>query len=285
MVGPGGIPANNDIKDLVFPKRSKLPNTPPCAQKAISDFSRPENLSATLGALPAIVWSAHTPAWRPLGTASANVADACPRDESAMGEVSAISWTGSIFKIGCTLVSPARDRYYAARNNDRRHWIPGWGVGVPRHQTSVDTWKNPYRWNRQVAHTGYRLRIFCALLADFFGNEVPDAWRDGLWQVIRETPLLRSMLLTKRIGNARKTPPLATLANQEKWDRDFRKLMVVPAAWHGVSCEPVLGPIDIGDAKPDWIITSGESGPGFRPARHERSARLPSRPQEPSHRS
>jgi hypothetical protein len=25
------------------------------------------------------------------------------------------------------------------------------------------------------------------------------------------------------------------------------------------------GPIDIGDAKPDWIITGGESGPGFRP--------------------
>jgi pyridoxine 4-dehydrogenase len=53
---------------------------------------------------------------------------------------------------------------------------------------------------------------------------------------------------------------MATLANQAEWDRDFRKLMAVPAAWHGVSAEPLLGSIDIGDARPDWIITGGESG-------------------------
>jgi Protein of unknown function (DUF5131) len=29
--------------------------------------------------------------------------------------------------------------------------------------------------------------------------------------------------------------------------------------------EPLLGRIDIGDARPDWIITGGESGAGFRP--------------------
>ena len=58
---------------------------------------------------------------------------------------------------------------------------------------------------------------------------------------------------------------MATLANQEEWDRDFHKLMAVPAAWHGVSAQPLLGPIDIGNARPNWIITGGESGPGFRP--------------------
>jgi protein gp37 len=58
---------------------------------------------------------------------------------------------------------------------------------------------------------------------------------------------------------------MATLENQEVWERDFPKLMRVPAPWHGVSCEPLLGFIDIGDARPDWIITGGESGPRFRP--------------------
>ena len=58
---------------------------------------------------------------------------------------------------------------------------------------------------------------------------------------------------------------MATLESQEVWDRDFPKLMRVPAAWHGVSAEPLLGPIDIGDARPEWIITGGESGFGFRP--------------------
>ena len=40
--------------------------------------------------------------------------------------------------------------------------------------------------------------------------------------------------------------------------------MAVTASWHGVSCEPLLGPIDIGDARPDWIIAGDESGPRHR---------------------
>jgi protein gp37 len=27
----------------------------------------------------------------------------------------------------------------------------------------------------------------------------------------------------------------------------------------------LLGPINLGDARPDWLITGGESGPHFRP--------------------
>lgn len=123
--------------------------------------------------------------------------------------------------------------------------------------------------------TGQRPRVFCASLADVFDNEVDPAWRTDLWDLIRQTPNLRWMLLTKRIGNARKMLPsdwpfphaglMATLANQEEWDRDYPKLAALPTAWHGVSAEPLLGPIDIGDARPDWIITGGESGPQHRP--------------------
>src|SRR5258708_3319077 len=52
---------------------------------------------------------------------------------------------------------------------------------------------------------------------------------------------------------------------QEAGHREYRQGTVVPGAWHGVSAERLLGHIDIGDAKPDIIITGGESGPGFRP--------------------
>jgi protein gp37 len=116
--------------------------------------------------------------------------------------------------------------------------------------------------------------VFCGSLCDVFDNEVGQTWRDDLWQLLRETPLLHWMLLTKRIGNAPKMLPpdwpfphvglMATLANQEEWDRDFSKLMAVPAAWHGVSVEPMLGPVNIGNARPDWIICGGESGPRHR---------------------
>jgi protein gp37 len=194
-----------------------------------------------------------------------------------MAEVSAISWTDATFNpwIGCTKVSPACDHCYAERDNSRRGWVPGWGPGVPRKRTK--TWGDPLKWNRKAAENGRPLRVFCASLADVFDNEVPQAWRDDLWQLLRETPNLRWILLTKRIGNARKMLPadwpfpnaglMATIANQEEWDRDIGKLMSIPATWRGVSAEPLLGPIVIDwmDAYPDWIITGGESGPQRRP--------------------
>lgn len=192
-----------------------------------------------------------------------------------MAERSGISWTDATFNpwIGCTRVSPACDHCYAARDNERRRWVEGWGAGVPRRRTK--SWNEPVRWNRRAGLTGTKLRVFCASLADIFDNEVDPGWRSDLWQLVRETPNLLWILLTKRIGNATRMLPedwplwnaglMATLANQEEWDRDFGKLMAVPATWHGVSAEPLLGAIDIGDARPDWIITGGESGPGFRP--------------------
>ena len=196
-----------------------------------------------------------------------------------MAETSEISWTDATFNpwIGCTKVSPACDRCYAARDNERRKWVDGWGAGVPRRRTK--TWGDPLKWNRKAAETGYKPRVFCASLADVFDNEVDPAWRVDLWQLLRETPNLRWILLTKRIGNAAKMLPpdwpftnaglMSTLENQEVWDRDFPKLMQTPATWHGVSAEPLLGSIDMLPlvkiyGAPDWMITGGESGSGFR---------------------
>ena len=198
-----------------------------------------------------------------------------------MAEQSAISWTDATFNpwIGCTKVSTgpqgACELCYAERDNGRRHWVSGWGHGVPRRRTAPSNWKQPYRWNRAAAESGKPLRVFCASLADIFDYEVPQSWRDDLWIIVRETPHLRWLLLTKRIVNAADMLPTdwpypnaglgATIVTQKEWDRDFPKLMVLPAAFHFVSDEPTLAPIDIGNAKPDWIITGGESGAGFRP--------------------
>lgn len=199
-----------------------------------------------------------------------------------MAELSAISWTDATFNpwIGCTKVSPACDHCYAERDNKLRGWVSGWGPGEPRKRTK--TWGEPLKWDRKAAESGKPLRVFCASLADVFDNEVSQEWRDDLFALIRKTPNLRWILLTKRIGNARKMLPLdwftseqtsvydhvglmATIANQEEWDRDWPKLSALPAPWRGISMEPLLGHIDIGDARPDWVITGGESGPQRRP--------------------
>jgi protein gp37 len=126
-----------------------------------------------------------------------------------MGEVTSISWADTTFNpwIGCTHVSDACENCYAERDFDNRHHRAKWGAGNPRSRTSVGYWQNPFKWNERAQRTGYRPRIFCASLADIFDNEVDSAWRADLWQVIRDTPLLHWMLLTKRIGNAQKMLP------------------------------------------------------------------------------
>lgn len=189
-----------------------------------------------------------------------------------MAEQSAISWTDATYNpwIGCTKVSPGCDHCYAARDNERRKWVSAWGAERRRTKTAGAVRK----WNKDAGISGKPLRVFCASLADVFDNEVPQEWRDDLWLLIRETPHLRWLLLTKRIGNAPRMLPkwwplphvglMATMINQPEFDRDYDKLAAVPAAWHGISMEPLLGPIDIGAARPDWIITGGESGPGYR---------------------
>lgn len=196
-----------------------------------------------------------------------------------MGENSEISWCDHTlnFWIGCAKISPACDHCYAERDNDRRKWVDGWGVGVPRHRTK--TAHQAISWNKKAAITGYRPRVFAMSLADVFDNEVPPEWRSDFWQLLRETPNLRWILLTKRIGNARKMLPtdwpfphvglMSTLENQEVFNRDWRKLAETPAAWHGISCEPLLGHIDISPwldyypiheakAKRDFCLSSGD---------------------------
>lgn len=127
----------------------------------------------------------------------------------------------------------------------------------------------PKRWNAQAeafqAQRGRRQRVFCASLADVFDNAVPDEWRADLFDLIRATPNLDWLLLTKRIANARHMLPSATssepahlfdelwpnvwlgatIANQEEADRDIPKLLAVPAAKRFLSMEPLLGPVDL----------------------------------------
>jgi protein gp37 len=52
--------------------------------------------------------------------------------------------------------------------------------------------------------------------------------------------------------------------NQEMWDKRLPLLMGIPAAVHFVSAEPLLGEIEMGIWRPEWLIVGGESGPGAR---------------------
>ena len=174
-----------------------------------------------------------------------------------MAENSKIEWTHHTFNpwIGCTKVGPGCDNCYAADLATVRLGVK-WGPGEERRHTAASTWKQPRAWNRKAAAAGTRYRVFCASLADVFDNEVPAEWRADLFQLIRETPQLDWLLVTKRIGNAAKMAAAAggfprnvwlgiTVVNQTEASRDVPKLLAVDVGIRFLSVEPLLGPIDL----------------------------------------
>jgi protein gp37 len=68
-------------------------------------------------------------------------------------------------------------------------------------------WEQPIAWDRQAARTGNRPRVFCASTADWADDEAPAGQRDRLFELIRKTPRLDWLLLTKRAKNISKYLP------------------------------------------------------------------------------
>jgi protein gp37 len=156
------------------------------------------------------------------------------------------------------------------------------------------------KWNAQAEREGRRFRVFCASLADVFDNAAPAAWRQDLMSLIVRTPHLDWLLLTKRVGNAKRMlsdasmhdgllltandeyrPPAnlwvgATIVNREEMLRDAAKLKATPAAVRFWSVEPLLEDLGVipRELMPDWVIVGGESGPGARPMSPDWARRL-----------
>ena len=198
-----------------------------------------------------------------------------------MAEVSKIEWTDSTFNpwVGCQKVSPGCDHCYAEAWSKRTGQVE-WGPHGERRRTSVANWKKPRDWQRDAdwfeRTADHKHRVFCASLADVFDNRVPEHWRADLFALIRATPRLDWLLLTKRPQNMRQFLPadwgtgypnvwLGTTAEDQKhFNMRWRPLASTPATVRFISYEPAVGSIELGDAHPDWIITGGESGPGAR---------------------
>lgn len=145
-----------------------------------------------------------------------------------MGEVTAISWADHTFNpwIGCTKVSVgdkgACEGCYAEAMMADRYGRVVWGKPGQKatySRTAPANWRQPLKWEReqaalmadwgrlcQAVPLGDNPRppspfVFCASLADVFDNQVPAEWRRDLFDLIRATPHLTWLLLTKRPQN------------------------------------------------------------------------------------
>jgi protein gp37 len=185
---------------------------------------------------------------------------------------------------GCDRVSPGCAHCYAeawAKRSGRKFFD-----NVQR--AAPKTFAAPLHW--PLARI-----VFSCSLGDFFHDEA-DGWRDDAWSVIRQTPHHIYLILTKRPALIPDRLPddwplpnawLGVSAeNQRMADERIPALLALPAAARFVSCEPLLGPVDlthIGRFRDEplsaldeivgyierpplsWVIVGGESGPAARP--------------------
>lgn len=214
-----------------------------------------------------------------------------------MSENTGIEWTDATFNgwSGCAKVSPGCANCYAANLPPNMRRGAEWGEGRPRIVASEAYWAQPHAWNRKAEKAGKRMRVFCASVADVFeARDDLDPHRERLFNLIIETPWLDWQLLTKRPehaaawweareAEARRDgceawwPSNAwigtSVENQEMADLRIPHLKRIPAEVRFLSCEPLLGPVNLLFAAFDggsfsamegihWVVVGGESGRG-----------------------
>lgn len=248
-----------------------------------------------------------------------------------MSDETAIAWTDHTFNPwwGCEkILAPGHDpsecdNCYAETGSVRYGWSDEgasgpalWGHGTERRKLSEANWNAPRKWDRLAAEAGVTDLVFSGSYCDVFeARDDLDGERARLWSLIEETPNLVWQLLTKRPEQvARRVPPAwldawpsnvwigTSVGTQRSAEIRIPRLLSIPAPIRFLSCEPLLGPLDLSrwlllewmDALGDpeapasfrgeggwgremlaeaagdrtgiaWIICGGESGPGHRP--------------------
>ena len=228
-----------------------------------------------------------------------------------MGKGSLIEWTTIVqpdgtripggtqnFWIGCRKVSPACTNCYAGTLVENRMGKPFYPAQAQLGRVAVDadspvwrtkTWGEPLKWQKEAAALGETRRVFTCSLSDFFlDHPSVHEWRREAWRIIRDTPNLLWLVLSKRwdLGEAYIRGCLpddwgdgypnvmlgATVENQETTSRLEVACRIPSQRGIFASCEPLLGAIDLRPyfgarwrSPVRWVIGGGESGSKSRP--------------------
>ena len=187
---------------------------------------------------------------------------------------------------GCSEVSEGCDHCYASSLASKfQH------EGNPRYRNGFEL---TMHWDKidQPIWIPEPSRIFVNSMSDLFHPEVTDDFLKNLWPTMLTVDRHQYLILTKRIGlAAHKITKLGlelpehiwigTSVETQRWADDrIPKLIEIPARVKFLSCEPLLGPVDLSqwllpEPQIDWVIVGGESQPSARPmnldwARHIR---------------
>lgn len=202
-----------------------------------------------------------------------------------------IEWTDVTWNpvTGCDKVSQGCKNCYAEKMHARLMHIaphkykkPFLG-NIELHYNELLT---PYKWKKSK-------RIFVNSMSDLFHKDVPFYFIDAVFKTIDENRQHTFQILTKRPKRAlqyfvdRKLTYFpnvwigTSVEDQETANERIPFLTRIPAKVRFLSCEPLLGPIDLNDVGKNecnpgnihWVIAGGESGNNAR-AMHPQWVRM-----------
>ena len=183
---------------------------------------------------------------------------------------SSIEWTDATWNpvTGCTEVSPGCAHCYAKTFAERFRGVTGHpyerGFDLQLRPERLD---QPLRWKKPRS-------IFVNSMSDLFHEAVPAEYIREVFAVMAIADQHRFQVLTKRSERLAELAPslpwppnvwMGVSVENQRWTSRIEGLRAAPAAVRFLSCEPLLGPLELDLEGIDWVIAGGESGPGARP--------------------
>ncbi len=187
-----------------------------------------------------------------------------------MGVGSTIEWTESTWNplTGCTKISPGCKNCYAERMSLRLRAMGqanyANGFRLTLHEAALDL---PLHWKKPQT-------VFVNSMSDLFHKDVPPAFIQRVFEVMKRASWHRFQVLTKRSDRLLELSPvlpwetnvwMGVSVESEDYTYRIDHLRQTSAATKFLSLEPLLGPLRRLDLSGiDWVILGGESGPGSR---------------------
>lgn len=182
------------------------------------------------------------------------------------------------FATGCTKVSEGC-RYCWAEAIYKRFKLRRFSV-VKTHRDKLEKLRDErFPSNGNVRGLDSKPICFVCDTGDLFHKKVPLRFLDRALHIMATRTDVTWLILTKRAARMRgvlravcwrhrKAPHVwfgISAENQKALDERWPWLDDSQAQMRWLSVEPMLGPIELGDVWPDWIVCGGESGPNRRP--------------------
>jgi protein gp37 len=181
-----------------------------------------------------------------------------------------IEWTDKTWNptTGCDKISPGCTHCYAEAITKRfkKNFPQGFDLAL-----HGDRLKEPNRWRTPS-------RIFVNSMSDLFHEKVPLSFIQQVFSVIHQTPRHVYQILTKRYERLLDLAPqlewsdniwLGVSVETQNYVHRIDYLRKVPAKVRFLSCEPLLGDLQIDLRDIHWVIVGGESGQKHRPIQLE----------------